>query len=254
MTTDDPDAAFQIYNQLQTCNNERKAIQAEVFEEAKEQVLSQMYGNEHLISIACAPHWHEGVVGIVASKLVETFKVPAIVLCRGQEGNGLKGSARNVNRLNIYRALSQCSDLFSKFGGHQAAAGLSMPEENLPEFKSRLQQYMTAIPAIERIQQDHFDLAISIDDISPELGLELEQLEPFGSGNGRPVFQMRDAVLESYQILKEHHVRWSFRSLRTQKKFQGISFFFVGKWGGRPSQRTCGQGSGGVDRALFPGL
>ena len=236
LTTDDPQSAFELLNHLKICNRKRRSIQAEIFEEAKEQVLSEMYGQEILINIVYAPDWHEGVIGIVASKLVETFKVPAIVFCQGQgQKKGiLKGSARSAGYFNIHEALSGCCDLFLKFGGHPAAAGLSMPKENLLPLKDRLQDVMSHIPAIERREQDFFDLPISFDDISPELLEELEFLEPFGKGNLRPIFQMQDALLDSFQILKELHVRWTFRSSRRSKTLQGISFFFMGRWGALP--------------------
>ena len=231
LTTDDPNSAFELLNHLKICNKKRRSIQAQIFEQAKEQVLSQMYGQEILINIVYAPDWHEGVIGIVASKLVETFKVPAIVFCQSQEKEILKGSARSAGHFNIHEGLSQCSDLFIKFGGHRAAAGLSIPKENLEPLKARLQHLMSAIPAIERREQDHFDLPLSLDDISPELATQLELLEPFGRGNPRPIFEMEDALLDSFQILKDVHVRWTFRSSRRPKTFQGISFFFIGRWG-----------------------
>ena len=231
LTTDDPKEAFQNFNQLTLCNQERKNIQAQVVSEAKEQVLKEMYGGKHRITIAFAPHWHEGVIGIAASKMVDLFKVPAIIFCESAKEKGLiKGSARTAGPFNIHEALSQCSDLFSKFGGHRAAAGLSMPRENLSPFKTRMENYLKNIPPIERTASSPFDLTISINDISPELALELERLEPFGSGNPKPVFQIQDATVKSFQILKEQHVRWEFTPLGGGKVLRGISFFFMNRW------------------------
>ena len=237
LITDDGDLAFQTFNHLKLCNQQRKEIQAQVFEEARDQILSQIYSGDLTIAIAHGRGWHEGVIGIVASKLVETFKVPAIVLCESNKEQGmLKGSARTAGEYNIYEGLSGCSDLFTKFGGHRAAAGLSLPQENLEEFKSRMLQHLKAIPLNLRRVADYFDLNLSVEEISPELALGLELMEPFGPENPRPIFQMRDAVLESFQILKDVHVRWTFCSPNGQKKFQGISFFFIGRWGAASPQ------------------
>ena len=232
LTTDDPNLAFETLNHLKKCNEQRKSIQRQVEGEAKEQIIGQINRSEHCISIAYEPSWHEGVIGIVASKMVETFKVPAIIFCASKQEKGLlKGSARTAGHFNIHEALSQHSDLFVKFGGHAAAAGMSLPEKNLPLLTSRLQEYMHTIPPINRRTQDYYDLELSIDDISPELALSLELLEPFGSHNPQPIFQVKDAVIESFQILKEQHVRWILFAPKLNKNFKGISFFFMGRWG-----------------------
>ena len=244
LLTNDPDTAFQTFNHLKQCNQQRKTIQAQIFDEAQQQIRESMDGQDTLINIAYAPHWHEGVIGIVATKLVETFKVPAIVLCDSTQPGIIKGSARSAGHFNIYQGLCQCSELLVKFGGHQAAAGLSMPKQHLNQLKKQLQQHLGEIPAITRTQQERFDLTISIDDISPQLALGLEHLGPFGVGHPRPIFHMDDAILDSVQMLKDVHVRWTFRSPRQSKTFQGISFFFVKKWDAptpQQLQEKCGK-------------
>jgi single-stranded-DNA-specific exonuclease len=84
------------------------------------------------------PHWHEGVIGIVASKLVETFDVPAIVFTNAEEDGVIKASARSAGELNMFEMLDQCKEFFIKFGGHKAAAGLSMKKENFEAFKEKM--------------------------------------------------------------------------------------------------------------------
>lgn len=223
--------AFACFAHLETSNRERKIIQAQVFEEAKKQVVGKIKNGNHLVSIVYAPHWHEGVIGIVASKLVETFGVPAIVFTDSEDKSVIKASARSAGELNLFDCLKACDDLFLKFGGHKAAAGLSMPKKNYEAFEKRLTELLLNVPAISRTQQDHFDADISLLDINKQLIRELEQLEPFGMGNPRPVFRMKDAIIDSYKILKDQHVKWDFRHKGLQgPRLSGISFFFIDKW------------------------
>lgn len=223
--------AFANYAHLENSNRERKFIQKEVFDEAKEDIIKSMKTDMPLINIAYRPHWHEGVIGIVASKLVETFEVPAIVFTNSEDENLIKASCRSAGDLNLFDALNACKDLFTKFGGHKAAAGLSMPKENLDEFKKRMNDYLIHIPEIQRTVQDHFDVEISFKDINRQLVKELETMEPFGMGNEKPVFHMRDCLIESYRILKDIHVKWTFVHKDNPKiKISGISFNYIGKW------------------------
>ncbi len=227
----DHKSAFENYSHLEISNRERKTIQNEVFTEAKKQVIKNIDSDEQLINIVYEPHWHEGVIGIVASKLVETFEVPALVFSDAHDAGIIKASCRSAGDLNLFDALNACSDLFIKFGGHKAAAGLSMKKENLPELKRRLNEYLAPIPLIQRTVQNHFDIEISFNDINRQLVKELESMEPFGMGNERPIFRMKDCRIESYKVLKDIHVKWTFVHKDNPKiKIGGISFNFIGKW------------------------
>lgn len=224
--------AFQYYSHLEISNRERKLIQAQVFEEAKKQVISEMRGTEHLISVVYSPEWHEGVIGIVASKLVETFGVPAVVFTDSEDKNVIKASARSAGDLDLFQNLKECEELFLKFGGHKAAAGLSMPKDNFTDFKNKINMLLSQIPPIARTKQDMFDAQISFNDIDRQLLKQLDMLEPFGMGNAKPLFRMEDARLDSYTILKDVHVKWVFTHKDNPRvKLGGISFNFVGKWG-----------------------
>ena len=232
LTTDDDSIAFQYYSHLEVCNNERKYIQAEVFNDAKEQVLKTLDGSEHTISIVYSPDFHEGVIGIVASKLVDAFKVPAIVFTDSEDPGVIKASARSAGTLNLFDCLNENSELFLKFGGHKAAAGLSMPKENLQQFTQNMKALVSSIPAIERTVQNYYDIEITAKEINPTLLKELELLEPFGMGNKKPIFKMKGFRLDSYDLLKDVHVRWNLSCLEDSAvKLKGISFNHIGKWG-----------------------
>jgi single-stranded-DNA-specific exonuclease len=218
------------YTHLEVANRDRRVIQNEVFEEAKKDVVSQLTGEELLINIMYRPHWHEGVIGIVASKLVETFEVPAIIFTNAEEVGVLKASCRSAGELNIFDLLEQCKDLFIKFGGHKAAAGLSMKKENLPEFRNRMKNLLTNIPASLRTKIRTFDVEVGIEEINAHLLKDLDKMEPFGPGNEKPVFRMKNAVIQSYRIMKDAHVRWTFSGVNSKVSVQGISFNYLGKW------------------------
>ena len=218
------------YTHLEVANRDRKFIQSEVFEEAKKDVISSIEDEEILINILYRPHWHEGVIGIVASKLVETFEVPAIVFTDAEQSGVIKASCRSAGELNIFELLHECRDLFLKFGGHKAAAGLSMKRENLPLFKSQMNSHLKNIPKTLRTKMNSFDLEIGIEEINARLLKNLDQLEPFGPGNERPVFRMKNAFIQSYKTMKDSHVRWVFSGTQSKISLQGISFNYLGKW------------------------
>ena len=229
---DNEETVREYLSQLEICNNERKLIQKKIYEEAKEQVLNQIKKQDLLISIVYSPNWHEGVIGIVASKLVETFKVPAIVFCDNKNKTEVKASARSVKHLNIFELLQENSHLFTKFGGHKAAAGLSMPKENIESLKNNMEQSLLNIPLILRTEEKSYDLEISSQEITPRLLKSLEMLEPYGMGNEKPIFKIRTLSLKHHDILKDLHIKWHFSAPQGSiANLNGISFNYVGKWG-----------------------
>ncbi len=227
-----PERARECYDHLVNCNQERKFIQNEVFKEAKEQVLRERKSidrnQEHLITIVYQPHWHEGVIGIVASKLVDTFKVPAIIFTDSEHQGVIKASCRSAGDLDIFNLLKKNEHLFIKFGGHKAAAGLSMNKENLQEFIKNMNALLKDIPAIERTRMEFYDLEIDAIEINPKLMRDLDLLEPFGMGNEKPIFKIKGIKLDSFDILKDVHVKWNLSQEKT--KLRGISFNYVGKY------------------------
>jgi single-stranded-DNA-specific exonuclease len=229
LISDNAEKARAYYDLLVSCNQERKFIQSEVFTEARDQVKRELQhvDGEHLITIVYQPHWHEGVIGIVASKLVETFKVPAIVFTDSEHEGIIKASCRSAGDLDIFNLLKKSEALFIKFGGHKAAAGLSMPKENLRAFIDHMNEQLKDIPAIVRTRMDFYDLDIDAGEINPQLMRDLDLLEPFGMGNEKPKFRIKGVKLESFDLMKDVHVRWNLSKEKT--KLKGISFNYVGK-------------------------
>ncbi|HAZ12934.1 MAG: single-stranded-DNA-specific exonuclease RecJ [Bdellovibrionales bacterium GWA2_49_15] len=231
LIAEDSDRAFLCYNQLDISNRERKMIQAGVFELAREQMIRELEGDDPVASIAYSADWHEGVIGIVASKLVDTFKVPAIVFTNAQEEGLLKGSARSAGDLNIFEILQKLSHHFVRFGGHKAAAGMSLKKENLSAFTQEFKKILRTLPPLLRTESETFDLEVKAHEIGAKLARDLEMLEPFGNGNERPTFRVRDLKIESYELMKDVHVKWSLVSKSDPTHhLKGVSFNYIGKW------------------------
>lgn len=223
--------AREHFAHLEVANRDRRVIQQEVFQEAKADVIKTIDGEDLLINILYQPHWHEGVIGIVASKLIETFEVPAIVFTHSEEVGIIKASCRTAGDLNMFELLDQCKEFFIKFGGHKAAAGLSMRKENFEPFKAKMRSLLKDIPAPLRTKTRSFDVEIGIEEINSSLMRDLEKLEPFGPGHERPVFRMKNAMIQSYRIMKDAHVKWTFAGNPVAKSMiQGVSFNYLGKW------------------------
>lgn len=185
--TDDKEAAI-IASQINDNNNERKNIDREITKEAIEMVQSHNCLAYENATIVYNPDWNKGVIGIVASRLVEAFYKPTFVLTMS---NGfVTGSARSVRGFDLYDAIGRCADLLENFGGHIYAAGLTLKEENLPEFAARIEKYVG-----ERMTEDmtvpliDVDADLNFSQITPKFFRILKQFQPFGPGNNAPVFR-----------------------------------------------------------------
>ena len=187
LTAENDEVAARIGSEINRYNTERKNIDREITREALEMVQSGNCLSARNATIVYNPSWHKGVVGIVASRLVEAFYRPTIVFTRS---NGfVTGSARSVHGFDLYDAIESCADLLENFGGHLYAAGLTLKEENLPEFCERIENFIE-----KNISEDMLTPVIMIDtrldfsQITPKFFRILKQFQPFGPGNNAPVF------------------------------------------------------------------
>ena len=198
LTTDNPHEAEELAQAVEDNNNERKGLDKTIFEEALQQLHEDPLTDQNNATIVFAPHWHKGVVGIVASRLTENYYRPTIVLTQGDDGL-ISGSARSVSDFDIYSAIDACRDLLTNFGGHDFAAGLSMFPENLPAFKKRFEQYVSEhIQPHQKAPIIHVDAEILLEDITPQFFRILRCLEPYGPGNPRPIFVTRNLINYRY--------------------------------------------------------
>ena len=188
LTAQDAAEAVRIGTEINEHNNERKNIDRRITQEALEMVRSGNCLSGENATIVYNPQWHKGVVGIVASRLVEAFYKPTIVFTQSQ-GGLVTGSARSVHGFDLYDAIESCSDLLENFGGHLYAAGLTLKEENLPAFCERIEKAIsgTIIPAMQTPVVE-IDAKLNFSQITPKFLRILKQFQPFGPGNSAPVF------------------------------------------------------------------
>jgi len=171
-------------------NTDRRAAQGEIFEQAKEQLDTALYPYSNVLY---APHWHKGVVGIVASKIVEHHYRPTIILTKS--GDKLAGSARSVIDFDLYEALSACEQHLIQFGGHKYAAGMTLHESQLPHFKKAFENYCKANLKPEQLVPELlYDAQAHLSQFNDRFHKIMVQLEPHGPENPTPVFLLKDLI------------------------------------------------------------
>ena len=194
LLTDDPVFARQQAEEVNQHNDDRRDCDTETTKEALLQLQDDPTFANRRSTVVYAPHWHKGVVGIVASRLTETYYRPTIVLTAGEDGI-ISGSARSVGGFDIYTAIDSCSDLLTNFGGHKFAAGLSMHIDDLPEFKQRFEAYVATHIQPNQLQPTlDIEAELQLGDITKSFYNVLRHLEPFGPGNPRPLFVSRRLI------------------------------------------------------------
>ena len=191
LTATDDQTAFRIGEQINDSNNERKSIDREITQEALDMVRNGEALETENVTIVYNPTWNKGVVGIVASRLVEAYYKPTVVLTKS---NGfVTGSARSVSGFDLYASIESCADLLENFGGHVYAAGLTMKEDNLEEFCKRMNKFVSGnITREELTPVVEIDAQLDFSQITPKFTRILKQFQPFGPGNSNPVFLTED--------------------------------------------------------------
>ena len=187
LTATNDRVALRIGAKINENNNERKSIDREITQEALEMVENGSCLASRNATVVYNPSWNKGVVGIVASRLVEAYYKPTIVLTKS---NGfVTGSARSVQGFDLYEAIESCADLLENFGGHVYAAGLTMKEENLHEFSRRIDEFIGGRITTEMLTPVvEVDAQLDFSQITPKFFRILKQFQPFGPGNNNPIF------------------------------------------------------------------
>ena len=216
--------AVKLAEVLETENYERRKIDVDTFESAKEIVDTEIDLDEDLAIVLHNGDWHPGVIGIVASRLVEKYYRPSVLLTTI---DGIaKGSARSINGFNIYEALEKCNDLLLHFGGHRAAAGLALEVDKVEEFRERFNEILKSSISSEDLSEEiSIDSNIKFSEITPKFLRILDQFAPFGPKNLRPVFLSESVrVANVPRIVGKNHLVASFKQSGTDKVFDSIGF------------------------------
>src|SRR5688572_795483 len=205
------DEARELAQQLDTENIRRQQEEADIVAAARKAVETDLEIGSRTVIVVAGEGWHRGVIGIVASKLVDAFHRPAIVI--STDGDVAHGSCRSIPSFNMLGALESCSDVMSKFGGHKQAAGLTMESARVRELRARVNDHADGC-----LQPDDLRPRIWIDgtlgfkSIDEQIASELTSLAPFGAGNPRPIFRASGVeIVDGPRRLKERHLKMAFR-------------------------------------------
>ena len=211
LVSDDAEQAAEHAGELDRLNRERQQLVDEIAEQAIGQA-EKLRAADMLekVLVLSAEHWNVGVVGIVASKLVERYYRPTLILCVDPDTGKAKGSARSIPGFDLYGALSSCAELLDHYGGHKAAAGMTLSRELLPELHRALNDYADTVLTAEQLQPKlRADLELKLDDISPEMIGQLELLAPFGMHNPSPRFIVSGLHIKDMRLMgkEKQHVK-----------------------------------------------
>lgn len=207
---------------LHSDNTDRKEADKNITDEALALIEKSTEYVQGKSTVVFQPHWHKGVVGIVASRLIEYYYRPTIVLT--QSGDYIAGSARSVAGFNVYEAIHQCKDLLLGYGGHFYAAGMTLSPDNVEAFRARFEEVVAATIAPELLTPEiTIDAEIRLRDLNQVFYNIISQMEPFGPENLKPVFMIKHVFDSGYsRIVKDQHIKFSIR--QDNIIFNGIGF------------------------------
>lgn len=226
LLSEDDCRAFELATELEKINQERQALEAKVLDEAKEMIHKRIDLDSDSIIVISSPNWHPGVIGTVASKLVEIYDRPCIVIAE-YRGEG-RGSGRSVSGFNLFKAVSELSQLLTKYGGHEQAVGLNIKLENIDVFRDRINQFNGhTFKNVDFRPKLDIDLELSQRDISLELAQQLEQMKPFGYGNPKPLFICRNLHIRDSRTVGngDKHLKLNLTSYE-EENIDAIGFNF----------------------------
>ena len=239
---EDPARAEELARELCELNRERQAVEQAICADAVEQIES-LRQEERSALVLSSEDWHQGVVGIVASRLSEKYSCPSFMI-HLKDGTG-RGSCRSYGGFNLFAALESCADLLDGFGGHELAAGFTIPEENIAAFRARMNRCVRSATGGEApVSSLDVDAAVSApNELTLEQAEQLEQLEPYGAGNPRPVFALLGATAEAVQPVGQgKHLK--LRLSKGASRFDAIFF--------SATAEECGIAAGSrVDAAFY---
>ena len=222
LLTEDEEVAKQLAERLSELNIERQNLTQKGLEDGINQVISNNMLDTDKVLVVYLPDLHESIAGIVAGRLKEKFNLPTIVLTKAHDG--AKGSARSIEGYNMFEELVKCKELLGKFGGHPMAAGLSLPIENINEFRTMINNNCT-LSEEDFINKIYIDMALPISYLSFDLVDDLKIFEPFGKGNSKPAFGIRGLNVIKASILGKNK---NVLKLNLREDTKGLSTILEG--------------------------
>ncbi|CQR46947.1 Single-stranded-DNA-specific exonuclease RecJ [Paraliobacillus sp. PM-2] len=270
LLTEDIEEARSIANDINEINQERQKIVADITEEAISHVESNQEANKHVIVVA-QEGWNEGVLGIVASKLVRCYQRPAIVLTIQPEKQRAKGSARSISAFDMFENGMELAHLFLQFGGHAQAAGMTLSIKNVDFIRKELNQLAKQKLSLDDYKEQlDIEETIELADIDLNLIQTLDQLAPFGMGNPKPLFHIKAKPNELRQIgSKQNHLKATFQSekqliqaigfgmgdlypfISSQAVMDVVGFLQINEWNGKKNTQIMIQDVAIKDWQLF---
>ena len=231
-----------LAEQLNSENLRRQKEEANIIAEARKVVETDLDVGSRTVIVVAGDGWHRGVIGIVASKLVDAFNRPAIVLSR--DGDIAHGSCRSISSFNMLAALESCAELMTKFGGHKQAAGLTIESSRIRELRDRINAYADGCLQPDDLRPRLWiDGSLTFRSISEQVTSELSALAPFGAGNPRPVFRASGVeIVDGPRLLKERHLKMAFR--QEGRVMRGIA------WRAADRERFVAAHRGAIDVAF----
>jgi single-stranded-DNA-specific exonuclease len=226
LTTDKPDRAAMLAAHLDELNKSRRAVELKIFKEAKELIAARSEWQEAPAVVLAADSWHPGVIGIVASRVVEHFSRPAILIAYNGQSDMGQGSGRSHGRFDLHAALAACSTHLISFGGHQAAAGLKIAKDRVDAFRDEFFRYVSENYSTgARDSELEIDAEVRLADVTPRAVKELDLLSPFGEDNHRPVFATtRVELAEPPRKMGEGERHLSLRVRQHNTTLRAIAF------------------------------
>ena len=215
----DPERAREIANRLDKLNAERQEEERKILESIQSRLDEDPTLKDAYCLVIDGDGWHRGVIGITATRVVERYGRPALVISR--DGDEAHGSGRSIAPFHLLNALESCRDLFTRYGGHSHAVGFSLPSSRVAELKTQLDAYARQRLTLADFEPVlNFDAELSLDQVTPELFQLISRLEPFGVGNPEPVFTTSTTrLMAPPRVLKEKHVKLKLAS--TENREQG---------------------------------
>jgi single-stranded-DNA-specific exonuclease len=206
-TLKDPVRTREIAERLDKLNSERQEEERRIVNAIEQRLTEEATLRDSYCMVIDGEAWHRGVIGITATRVVERYGRPAIVISR--DGDEAHGSGRSISVFHLLNALESCAALFTRYGGHSHAVGFSLPSSRVAELRSYLDSYARSRMTLSDFEPIvNIDAELTLDSITPELFAALQKLEPFGAGNHEPIFCARSArIIAPIKVLKEKHVR-----------------------------------------------